>query len=269
MTSLGLTSRYDAYLLDVDGVLIRGDVPIEGATEAFRRLRDRAPTLLLTNNSSRSRAQVAQRLDALGFPLSSDDVLPSSYLAAAFLSAESGSSSFWPLGEAGLIDELEAAGHRHAARPVDAEWVVVGIHRRVTYKSLSDALQALRAGARLIATNTDATLPVPGGVLPGAGALVGAIEGMGFKPEAVVGKPNAFAYETAIARFGLSANRILMIGDRMETDIAGGDAAGLDTALLLSGVTETQPPPGPLGPTWIAADLRALVNGNAQAGHDA
>ena len=257
---------YRAFLLDIDGVLIRGAEVLDEAIEAVATLRTHGGVILLTNNSSRSRVQVAEKLSSLGLPISPQDVLPTSSIAADFLKREAGSVTFWPLGEDGLAHELETAGHRRAERPIDAEWVVAGIDRHLTYDKLAAALLALDSGARLLATNLDSTFPVADGIRPGAGAIIGALQGMGFEPEAVVGKPSPIAYEAALNALGEGSQPALMIGDRLETDILGGRNAGMDTALVLTGVTDRDIlERSSIRPTWIATSLASLVTGEAES----
>jgi HAD superfamily hydrolase (TIGR01450 family) len=254
--------RYDAFLIDVDGVLTRGKDALPGAAKALAALRAYGRPLVLTNNSTRSRDDLARHLQRLGFVLSAGEVLGSSFLAARYLALHFGPSIVWVLGEDGVRREMELAGHRLAARPEDAAWVVVGMDRELTYEKLALALRALTAGARILATNEDATFPTPTGVVPGAGALVGALRGMGFAPADVVGKPSPAAYDVALDVLGLPAPRVLMIGDRIETDVAGAEKAGLDSALVLTGV-------GSLDdihrfgvrPTWVAASFADLCRG--------
>ena len=259
--------RYDAFILDIDGVLVRGSQPISGAVDALRTLQRRGPTLLLTNNSSRSRKELAAHLAGLGFPIGPEDVIPSSFVAARYLAEREGSIAYWLVGEDGLDAEMRLAGHRPSPRPEDADWVVVGIDRRLDYEILARALRALGNGASLLATNADATFPAAGEILPGAGAMVGAIRGMGFDPEAVVGKPSPISFRHALDLLDGHVAKTLMIGDRIETDIAGAAEIGLHTALVLTGVTdrpraeETNVPT-----TWIAESLEHLARGSAERG---
>jgi len=261
MRSENLIEGYAGFLLDIDGVLIRGREPIPGAAEGLSRLKRIGRTILLTNNSTQSRRAHAKRLASLGFPVKADEIVPSSYIAACYLARRFGKAAVWPIGEEGLTAELEAAGHR-IVEPPDAEWMVVGMDRNFDYHSISRALRALLSGAHLLATNADPTFPTPKGLLPGAGAMVGALAGMGYRPEVVVGKPSPIAYETALELIGAPPDRILMIGDRLETDIAGAERVGIDAAYLLSGVgrlediDRSRP-----NPKWVAADLSDLVAG--------
>jgi 4-nitrophenyl phosphatase len=254
-----MIKRYRAFLLDIDGVFVRGGEPLPGAAPALAQLREHGRVLLLTNNSTKSRAGTAERLREAGIPVEPEEVLPSSYVAAQYLRRRFGSTRFWYIGEAGIREEMELAGHILVS-PKEAEWIVVGMDRALTYEKLAAALRALLRGARLLATNEDPTFPTPEGLVPGAGAVVGALRGMGFPPEIVVGKPAPIAFHVALELLNLRPAEILMIGDRLDTDIAGALALGMDTALVLSGVTqpddlkETE-----VHPTYVAQDLAALV----------
>ncbi len=255
-------ARYRAFLLDVDGVLTRGQHALPGATAAVSALRAAGRLLVLTNNSTRARDELAAHLSSLGFDLKEDEVLGSAFLAARYLSLHGGPTCVWVLGEGGIRREMLLAGHQLAARPEEAQWVVVGMDRSLSYGTLADGLRAAIAGARILATNEDATFPTPTGLMPGAGALVGALRGMGFAPDVVVGKPAPAAFEVALDVLQLSRDDVLMIGDRLETDIAGAEAAGIDSALVLTGVCA----PSDVGtgsgrPTWIASSLADLCAG--------
>jgi len=257
--------RYRGFLLDIDGVLVRGGMPLPGAPEALTRLRARGRVVLLTNNSTKSRQGAAARLSQQGLPVRASEVIPSSFVAARYLRNAHGSVRFWYLGEDGIAEEMALAGHV-LAEPFQAEWIVVGVDRTLTYAKLASALEALLAGARFVATNRDATYPTETGLVPGAGAVVGALEGMGFPPEVVVGKPSPIAYHVALEALGVAPEEALMIGDRLETDIVGGQRVGTDTALVLSGIATVEDVEQTgARPTWIARDLPAFVRGEVLA----
>jgi len=261
MPPSNVLGRYHAFLLDIDGVLVRGGEPIPGAAEAVEALQARGRCLLLSNNSSRSRAGLAQRLGDLGFTFKPEAVVPSSYVVARWLSETEGASPVWTIGEAGLAKELVLAGHRIVS-PNEAEWLVVGISWNFQYSMLTDALRFLLDGGRYVATNTDGTFPTPEGPSPGAGAIVGAIQGMGFQPHAVIGKPSPIAYRIALEHVDTPKKAVLMIGDRLGTDILGAKNAGLDSALVLTGISCREEMKGQgIRPTWIAEDLAALARG--------
>ncbi len=249
---------YNAFFIDVDGVLVHDTQLIEGATEAFRALQEAGQVLILTNNSTRSRQQHADQLCGLGFNVRPSDVVCSSFVVAEYLRERVGSTTVWPLGESGLTNELLSSGHRIASEPEQAQWVVVGMDRAIDYQKLADGLRALAAGAQLAATNQDGTYPTPSGLMPGAGAIVGALRGMGFDPDVTVGKPEITSYRVAKAM--TTADKILMIGDRLETDILGGNRSNLDTLLVLTGISgEAEIETSGIRPTWIAESLAAFV----------
>ena len=255
-------ARYRGFLLDVDGVLVRGSEPISGAAAGFARLSQAGQVLILTNNSTRSRAEHARRLTEKGFPVAPEQIVASNYVAARHLADAHGPVTVWPLGEDGLREELELAGHRIAERPEDAAWVVAGMDRRLTYETLNQALQALVHGARLLATNQDGTYPTPAALHPGAGAIIGALTGMGYPPALVAGKPSPWGYQIARDHLDLPSEQILMIGDRLGTDIAGAVSAGIDSALVLTGISsEERIDIEGIHPTWVAGSLEELALG--------
>jgi len=261
---------YDAFFLDADGVLIREKHAIDGAAEAVARLREIGRVLILTNNSTRSRQQHAALLSDLGFDIAADEVVASGYVAAMHLRQTHGCVAVWPIGEAGLIDELLAHGHRIASRPDDADWVVVGMDRSIDYPGLANGLRALERGARLLATNQDGTYPTPQGPMPGAGSIVGAFRGMGFDPEITIGKPAPTLYETAVGLAGVERTKALMIGDRLETDIDGASRCGIDSLFVLTGISRREHVvQSGIVPTWIAASLTDAIAGNVEPGQDA
>lgn len=256
-----LLHRYRGFVLDIDGVLVRGRTPLPGTPDALAQLRAIGPVVLLTNNSTLSRKRAAIRLSERGLPVSSDEVIPSSLIVARHLRTGHGQVRFWYLGEEGIAEEMSLAGHT-LVEPSRAQWIVVGMDRALSYVKLGQALQALLGGARFAATNRDATYPTETGLVPGGGAVVGALEGMGFAPEVVVGKPSPIAYRVALEELGIAPEEALMIGDRLETDIAGGQGVGMDTALVLSGIsTIADVEKTEVHPTWTARDLSTLLRG--------
>lgn len=259
MSTLRLES-YRAFLVDLDGVLVRGSQPLPGAVESFSRLKALGRAIVFSNNSARSRRAFAARLRGIGFPIEPKEVVNSAYVAARHLLELAGPTGVFMIGEEGLEEELQLAGHRLVG-PEEARFLVVGMDRQLTYEKLAQALRALRQGARFIAANADPTYPTLEGEVPGAGAIVGAIRGMGFPPEEVVGKPSSIAFRVALAAAGVGTPRdCLVIGDRLETDILGAREAGLDSALVLSGVTSREElEKSPIRPTWVAASLAELV----------
>jgi glycerol-1-phosphatase len=255
-----LADRYDAFLFDLDGVLYRGGEPIAGAAGVLEALRARGKRVaFVTNNSARTPAMVADQLRAVGIPALPDEV-ETSALTTAELLASRGVRRAFVIGEAGVREALIARG----IEPVDAdgaeaEVVVVGWDRGLTYDALRTASLRIEGGARFVATNADASYPAPGGRWPGAGAIVAAIETTtGVRPE-VVGKPHAPILEAALRRAG--GGRPLVIGDRLDTDIAGANGLGWDSLLVLTGITGADDAGASSErPTHTAPDLRMLVD---------
>jgi len=243
--------RYRGFLLDVDGVVVRGRTPLPGAVRAVCALRAHGPVLFLSNNSTLSRESYADKLAGLGLDVSAPDVLHSAHLAARYLSEADGPSIACVVGEAGLQRELEAAGHRLSP---EGAWLVTGMDRALDYGKLAQGLQVLLRGGRWVATNADGTYPTREGLMPGAGSVVGAFRGMGFEPERVVGKPSRYGMDAAVELLSLPRD------DRLDSDIAGAGEAGIDSLLVLSGVTGPEAlEHSPLQPTYVLDDLAALV----------
>lgn len=231
-----LADPYDAILLDLDGVLYRWPEPIPGAADAVVRLREAGKRLaFVTNNASPTPRQVVERLAAVGVGAEEDEVVTSAVATAAML-AEQGVDRVFVIGEDGLLQALADARIQIAADgsdPVDA--VVVGFDRRADYTKLKDASVLIAQGARLVASNADASFPAPGGeIWPGAGALLAAIETTTGVRGEIVGKPEAPLMMRALATAG--GGRPLVVGDRLDTDIAGAARLGWDSALVLTGV---------------------------------
>ena len=240
------------WALDLDGVLWRGEVPIDGAAAAVGRLRAAgARVVFLTNNAGATVAEHLAKLAQIGVPAGSDDLLTSAQAAATLLAP--GTTALPCAGE-GVREALAGAGIRMVdAGPADA--VVVGWHRTFDYDGLARAADAVRAGARLIGTNEDATYPTPDGLLPGAGALLAAVAtASGVVPE-VAGKPHPPMLRLIAGRVG---HVDVVVGDRPSTDGALARALGARFALVLSGVTAVAAGADPT-PDDVAPDLAALV----------
>jgi HAD superfamily hydrolase (TIGR01457 family) len=257
-----LASRYDAILLDLDGVIYRGDDPVAHAADVLARLRQEGASLrFLTNNSSRTTAQVADKLRGLGVDARPEEVVTSA-LATADLLSDRGGTAF-VIGQDGIRTALAEAGIEVVdGEPDRVDHVVVGVDVHVTYERLATACVLVERGARLVATNADASFPVPGALWPGAGALLSVITTTtGANPE-IVGKPYAPLFRSAAEDAG--AEHPLVVGDRLDTDIAGADGLGWDSLLVLTGVSSrADAEHGSIRPTFIGDDLRALLGDTA------
>lgn len=257
-------SGYDGVLLDLDGTVYRGRAALPPAVEAVARLRaGPAAVGFVTNNASRSGADVAKMLDSLGVPAGEHEIATSGQAAARLLAdGLSRGSRVLVVGTPALAAELTAVGlvpvRANDDRPVA---VVQGHSEQTGWTVLAEACLAIRAGAWWVACNGDPTLPTERGELPGTGAMVAALRtATGGREPTVAGKPAPALLRTAMTRLGSTS--ALVVGDRLDTDIAAANAAGLDSLLVLSGVTD---PPALLGagtdkrPTHLAVDLGALA----------
>jgi HAD superfamily hydrolase (TIGR01457 family) len=260
-----LAARYDALLFDLDGVLYRGDEPVPHATGTMAALRAAgARMVFLTNNSSRTPEQVAAKLTGLGIEADPVEV-ETSALATADLLATRGGGTAFVVGQEGIRRALADAGIRIVdGEPERVDHVVVGVDVEATYAKLRTACVLVERGASLIATNPDRSFPVPGALWPGAGALLAVVtETTGASAE-VVGKPFAPLFEAASRRAGSTTP--LVVGDRLDTDIAGAQALGWDSLLVLTGVSSRADLDGPAPrPTFVAEDLRALLEDGGDA----
>jgi 4-nitrophenyl phosphatase len=248
------------FIFDADGTLYRGEAVLPGAAEFIADLRRLGvPWLVATNNSTMPPAGVAARLTRMGIPATTADVINSSQVAAAYVAAEMPGARALMVGETGLREALDEAGVPLAEDWQTVDVVVVGLDRDATYAGLRDAALAIRRGARFIAANADRTLPTEQGLIPGAGSVVAFLEIATDVQARVIGKPSPDMFHHALARLGTPASLTAAVGDRPETDIAGGQAAGLRTIGVLTGAspadafTSLQPPAD-----WVFADLAAL-----------
>jgi glycerol 3-phosphatase-2 len=255
-----LADPYDVVLLDLDGVLYRWPDPIPGAADAVAALRGAGKKLaFVTNNSSRTPAQVAERLGSVGVIASPGEVVTSA-LATATILAERGIRSAFVVGEEGLVAALADAGIetvQEAGHVPDV--VVVGFDRGADYTKLKDASVLVERGIPLVASNADPSFPAPGGESwPGAGALLAAIETTTGAHGEVFGKPEPPLFERALASAG--GGRPIVVGDRLDTDIAGAVRLGWDSALVLTGATRRDEVEGsPWRPTVVLEALSDLV----------
>lgn len=261
-----LQARYAAIVCDLDGVVYRGPAAVPHAVEALTGTP--LPVIYATNNASRPPADVAAHLRELGVPCGPEAVATSSQAGARIIAdrvppasvvlAVGGPGVAVALEEAGLAPVLPDAvpGHHPVA-------VLQGYGPQVTATHLAEAAYAVQSGAIWVATNTDATLPTDRGVAPGNGSLIAAVQrAVGRPPDVVAGKPSAPLYLMCADRLAVPASRVLAVGDRLDTDIEGAVAAGMDSLLVLTGVDDLRAclaAPPHRRPTWVAHDLRSLT----------
>jgi len=257
-----LAERYDALFIDLDGVVYRGDQAVPAALRVLPELRRLDTTILfLTNNSARTPEQVAQKLQGLGIEAVGTEVLTSALATAALLRREgAGERTAFVIGERGIREALEGVGVTLVdGQPDRTDLVVVGWDRSADYSKLRTASLLVERGARLIATNADASYPAPDGLWPGAGALLAAITTTTGAQPTVVGKPAGPLFEAAAEATG--ATRPLVVGDRLETDVGGAAEMGWDSLLVLSGAARRADLLASRAlPTYVGEDLSAVLD---------
>jgi 4-nitrophenyl phosphatase len=254
-------SKTKALILDMDGVLWRGDEAIGNLPEIFHTIQKRGwQVMLATNNATRSATQFLEKLAKFGVVLEEWQVINSPVVTALYLDKLfPGGGPVYILGEEGVHKALEEKGFYHAEDDVLA--VVVGLDRQLSYDKLMRATLHIRSGKPFIGTNPDKTYPMPEGLVPGAGAVIAVVETASDVKPTIMGKPMPEMYCACLERMHVNAEETLVVGDRLETDIAAGQTLGCRTALVLSGVTtremaeDWQPKPD-----WIGPDLATLVN---------
>lgn len=231
---------FEGAILDLDGTVYRGDALVPGANDGVATLRDRGTSVtFVTNKPIERRAQYRDKLDRLGVPCETDDVITSATVTADFLARNHPESVSYVVGEEPLREELRSVDLDVTDDPDRATVVVASMDRSFDYETLSDALYALDDETLFVATNPDRTCPVADGEIPDAAGMIGAIEGVTARElDRVMGKPSDAIVETAVERLGSDPDNCLLVGDRLETDIAMGNRVGMTTVLVLSGVTD-------------------------------
>jgi 4-nitrophenyl phosphatase len=254
-----------AFIFDMDGVLYRGKIPLPGVADLFNALTLRGiPFLLATNNSMAVPATYVMRLAEMGVEVDESMIQTSSTATRDFLKDDLAEGAIiLPVGMPALSETLfTGTGFKsafdHPDEPVDA--VVVGLDLEFTYEKLRLASDAVRAGAKYVATNADATLPHETGMQPGAGSVVAAISAASGRTPIVVGKPQTLMMLKGVEQLGVQPGDAVMVGDRLDTDIVSGHRAGLKTALVLTGVSQREDlATAEVLPDFIFADLPALL----------
>jgi NagD protein len=228
-----------SYVLDMDGVIYRGNQLIPGARELIERLQEGGhPFLFLTNNSQRTPLDFQRKLERMGLTVPAERYFTSALATAAFLHSQKPDGSAFVIGEAGLTHALYQVGY--SITEVDPDYVVLGDTPSYDYAKILQAVRLILAGARFIATNPDVSGPVEEGLHPACGALAAPIERVTGRDAYYVGKPNPLMMREALRRLDAHSDDAVMIGDRMDTDILAGLGAGMHTVLVLTGVTQRE-----------------------------
>jgi HAD superfamily hydrolase (TIGR01450 family) len=256
-------SRYDQFILDLDGCVWIGDEPVPGAVEAIEALREAGKGIVFATNDSRHALEDhVRKLWRIGLQASLADIVSAGAAMQHLLAETRRGRTVFVIGGHSLHRHVSDAGCRIlngtdlASR---AEMIVIGHDERLVYDDLRNAVLALRRGAELLATSRDPTLPMPDGLWPGTGAILAAVETGSDCTAAIVGKPEPQLFYTALDRLG--EGRTLVVGDRLDSDVAAAAKAGLDSALVLTGGTNREQADAAKDPrpTIVAASLPALV----------
>lgn len=224
------------FICDMDGVIYHGNRLLDGAKEFVDWLyRENKQFLFLTNACSRSPKELQKKLSRMGLDISEEHFYTSALATAKFLKSQAPGCSAYVIGDHGLYNALYDSGI--TINDVDPDYVVVGETPDYCFEHIMRAMNLVNKGAKLIATNSDITGPVEGGFAPACRALVAPIEATTGKKAYYVGKPNPLMMRTGLQRLGVHSSEAVMIGDRMDTDIIAGIETGLDTVLVLTGVS--------------------------------
>lgn len=255
------------FLFDLDGVVYLGSAVIPAAPPVIQALREQGHSVVFaTNNSTRARPQFADALTSMGIPATTTDVLNSTFATALYIQSQEHkrpAKNLLLVGEDGLRAEFAAAGLPSMHDPTQpTDYVVVGLNRSVTYAQLAEAQQAILNGADFVATNRDPQLPVEGGgYVPGAGALVAAIEVASKQRAVSIGKPEPRLFQLAMDRVGATKETTVVVGDGLTTDILAGSRVGAFTVLVLTGVSSRADlEHASVQPNLVIASLDELVS---------
>lgn len=224
------------YITDMDGVLVRGASMIPGAAEFIQTLKDRGNEyLVLTNNPLYTPRDLAHRFKNIGLDIPPERIFTSAMATARFLQSQRPNGTAYVIGESGLTEAIHNVGY--VITDIDPEYVVLGETHTYNIAQITKGIRLITEGARFIATNPDNSGPSEHGIVPACGAMAALIEKAGGKSPFFVGKPNPLMMRTALNYLGVHSEDTMMIGDRMDTDIVAGVESGMETILVLTGVT--------------------------------
>jgi len=252
--------KLDSWLMDMDGVLVHEGEPVPGAQEFVGRLRAAGrPHLILTNNSIYTPRDLAARLQRVGIDVPADCIWTSALATATFLDNQRPGGTAYAVGEAGLTTALHDIGY--VLTDVDPDYVVLGETHNYSFEVITKAIRLIAGGARFIATNPDPTGPSPQGALPATGAVAALISRATDVNPYYIGKPNPLMMRSALNALDAHSESTAMVGDRMDTDMVAGMEAGLETILVLTGMTtEAEVDRFPYRPARIVGSIADLID---------
>jgi 4-nitrophenyl phosphatase len=256
-----VASHIKALLLDMDGVLWRDAEPIGDLPAIFLLAQSKGLRFaFVTNNSTRTVEQYQEKFRSFGVEISAEQINTSAKVAADLLAQQyQCGGNVYVIGERGLREAMQSHGFRITES--DCLAVVVGLDRELTYEKLATATHLIRSGVPFMGTNPDRTLPSPKGEVPGAGSILAALEASTGSKPVIIGKPERALLDSALKQLGLEPGDAMMVGDRVETDVAAGQKVGCATALMLSGVTSEQVAKAwKPAPDYIEKDLESLLD---------
>ena len=246
------------YLIDMDGVLVHGNRLVPGAVEFIRRINERGRKfLVLTNNPMYTPGDLAHRLQSIGLDIPKEQIFTSALATARFLETQHANGKAFVIGESGLTEAIHNVGY--ILTETDPDYVVLGETFSYNFDRITKAVRHIVQGAKFIATNPDPTGPTESGIVPACGAMAALIERATGKGAFFIGKPNPFMMRAAMNYLGVHSEETVMIGDRMDTDVLAGIQSGLETILVLSGVTRVdQLPDFPYQPKHIYDSVASI-----------
>ena len=250
----------EAWLTDMDGVLIHEGVPVDGARAFVERIRERdLPFLVLTNNSIYTRRDLADRLGGMGIEVPEQNLWTSAVATARFLADQMPGGRAYVIGEAGLTTALHEVGF--VQTDANPDYVVLGETRTYSFEAITRAIRLVEAGARFVATNPDPTGPSTQGPLPATGSVAALISRATGRDAYFVGKPNPVMMRAGLNKIGAHSETTTMVGDRMDTDIVAGLEAGMQTVLVLTGSTRAEDVDTyPFRPSRVVSSVADLVD---------
>lgn len=253
--------HYQGVVFDLDGTIYRGNHLLPGAAGAVRRVREAgASVLFFSNNPSRSREAYATKLEDLGIEVTPDEVLSAGTVTTRFLATEHPEDSVFVVGATGLLQQFKAAELKIVAEPERATVLVASYDPDFDYVDMRDGYRALAAGAIFYGTDPDRLVPATDGMVPGSGAIINAIGGIvDQSPRKILGKPSAEAQIAALEALECPPDRCLLVGDRLNTDIALGENAGMTTVLVETGVASSPDiDDGGIIPDYVLSSLESF-----------
>jgi NagD protein len=254
----GSTKTAKNYLIDMDGVLLAGSTLIRGADDFMRRLERRGSEyIVLTNNPIYTPRDLAHRLQAAGLDVPPERVFTSALATGRFLQAQKPNGKAFVIGESGLTEAIHEAGY--VITDIEPDYVVLGETLSYDLGLITTGIRLVAAGAHFVATNPDPSGPSESGMVPACGAMAALMERATGVAPFFVGKPNPWMMRSALNHLGLHSEQTVVVGDRMDTDIVSGVETGLETILVLTGVTRREEVPRyPYQPTLIVESLTEI-----------